>query len=227
MVLSHGPTRARIPAGPDAGEVWSGLATYHVVSRTVRDSAVFLDVAQGPEPGDPYVAPRPERDFLAEVGRDLGRLRIALWTEGLCGEPIDPQCVLAAERVARMLEDLGHEVTPAVPPVSGSECRRAINHDPRRAHRPKPHPGRSAPPSRRSDMMGDDLDVYLDRMWGHMAFTPLYNLSGCPAASLPMHMTPDGLPVGIQIGAAFGNEALLFRLSSQLEEAHPWWDRRP
>ena len=44
------------------------------------------------------------------------------------------------------------------------------------------------------DMMGEDVEVYIERMWGHLAFTPLYNLSGCPAASLPMHMTPDGLP---------------------------------
>ena len=283
------PTRARTPAGPDAGEGWSGLATYHVVSRTVRDSAVFLDVAHGPEPGDPYMAPVPDGDFLAEVGRDPGRLRVALWTEGLCGEPIDPQCVLAAERVAGQLADLGHMVTPAVPPVSGTECRRAIstilvghtaNHVSLRlkalgralrrddlenitrlaaeagrrqsardyanallmAHRTSRRmagffdeydiilsPTLADPPLplHGLDMMGDDLDVYMDRMWGHMAFTPLYNLSGCPAASLPMHMTPDGLPVGVQIGAAFGNEALLFRLSAQLEEADPWWDRRP
>ena len=62
------------------------------------------------------------------------------------------------------------------------------------------------------DMMGEDLKAYIERMWGHLAFTPLFNLSGCPAASLPMHMTPDGLPVGVQIGASFGNEVLLCRL---------------
>ncbi|MDE0376372.1 MAG: amidase [bacterium] len=283
------PTRARTPAGPDAGEGWSGLATYHVVSRTVRDSAVFLDVAHGPEPGDPYTAPVPDRDFLAEVGRDPGRLRIALWTEGLCGEPVDPECVLAAERVAGRLAELGHTVTPAVPPVSGAESRRAIttilvghtaNHVTLRlnalgralrsddlenitrlaaeegnrlsardyanalvmAHRTgrqmagffdeydiilSPTLADPPLPLRGLDMMGDDLDYYMDRLWGHMAFTPLYNLSGCPAASLPMRMTPDGLPVGVQIGAAFGNEAILFRLAAQLEEADPWWDRRP
>ncbi len=283
------PTRARTPAGPDAGEGWSGLATYHVVSRTVRDSAVFLDVAHGPEPGNPYVAPVPDGDFLSEVGRDPGRLRVALWTEGLHGERIDPECVLAAERVAGMLSDLGHSVTPAVPPVSGAEIRTAIrtilvahtaNHvdlrlaaqgrtlrsddlenvtrlaveEGRRlaareyanallmAHRTgrrlagffneydvilSPTLADPPLPLRGLDMMGDDLDIYMERMWDHMAFTPLYNLSGCPAASLPMHMTPGGLPVGAQIGAAFGNEALLFRLSSQLEESHPWRDRRP
>ena len=283
------PTRARTPAGPDAGEGWSGLATYHVVSRTVRDSAVFLDVAHGPEPGDPYVAPVPDGDFLSEVGRDPGRLRVALWTEGLHGERIDRECVLAAERVAGMLSDLGHSVTPAVPPVFGAEIRTTIrtilvahtaNHvdlrlkalgrklrpddlenvtrlaveEGRRlaareyanallmAHRTgrrlagffneydiilSPTLADPPLPLRGLDMMGDDLDVYMERMWDHMAFTPLYNLSGCPAVSLPMHMTPDGLPVGVQIGTAFGNEALLFRLSSQLEEAHPWRDRRP
>ena len=283
------PTRARTPAGPDAGEGWSGLATYHVVTRTVRDSAVLLDLAHGPEPGDPYIAPAPEGDFLAEVGRDTGRLRIALWTEGLHGERIDVQCVLAAERAAGLLTDLGHLVTHAVPPVSGAECRTAIrtilaghtaNHvdlrlaalgralhpddlenitrlaaeEGRRhsarhyanallmAHRAGRRlagffgdydiilsPTLADPPLPLGtlDMMGDDLDAYMERMWGHMAFTPLYNLTGCPAASLPMHITPDGLPVGVQIGAAFGNEALLFRLSAQLEEADPWWDRRP
>ena len=283
------PTRARTPAGPDAGEGWSGLSSYHVLSRTIRDSAALLDLTHGPEPGDPYAAPPADGTFLAEVGQDPGRLRIALWTEGLYGERIDPQCVLAAERVGGLLTELGHTVTPALPPVSGAECRTAMrtvmaahtaNHvDLRLAalgRRQQPDdlenvtrlvaeqgrrlsardyvntllmihrtgrrlagffeeydiilsPTLADPPLPLGalDMMGDDAEVYIERMWGHLAFTPLYNLSGCPAASLPMHMTPDGLPVGIQIAASFGNEALLFRLSSQLEEAHPWRHRRP
>jgi amidase len=44
---------------------------------------------------------------------------------------------------------------------------------------------------------------------------------------LPLHWTADGLPVGVQIGADFGNEAVLFRLASQIEAAKPWAGRRP
>ncbi|NIR37789.1 MAG: amidase, partial [Actinobacteria bacterium] len=47
------------------------------------------------------------------------------------------------------------------------------------------------------DMMGDDLDAYLEVMLGHLAFTPVFNLSGCPAASVPLHWAPDRLPVGV------------------------------
>lgn len=78
-----------------------------------------------------------------------------------------------------------------------------------------------------TDMMGDDLDAYHDRLFRLIPFTPQFNASGGPAASLPLHWTPDGLPVGIQLGANFGNEALLFRITAQLEDARPWRSRRP
>ena len=51
------PTRARNPLGPRYGDVFGGMVTEHVVTRTVRDSAALLDMTAGPAPGDPYCAP--------------------------------------------------------------------------------------------------------------------------------------------------------------------------
>ncbi len=77
------------------------------------------------------------------------------------------------------------------------------------------------------DMMWDDLDRYYEALGNHIQFTPQFNASGCPAATLPLHWTADGLPVGVQLGARLGDEATLIRISSQIEAARPWWDRRP
>lgn len=57
--------------------------------------------------------------------------------------------------------------------------------------------------------------------------TQIYNLTGQPAASVPMHVTRDGLPVGVQLAAGFGEDALLLRLATQIEQAQPWVDLLP
>jgi amidase len=53
------------------------------------------------------------------------------------------------------------------------------------------------------------------------------NWTGQPAMSVPMHQTPQGLPIGVQFFGRFGDEATLFRLAAQLENAQPWKNLRP
>jgi Asp-tRNA(Asn)/Glu-tRNA(Gln) amidotransferase A subunit family amidase len=111
------PTRARNPMGPDAGEGWGGASCGHAVTRSVRDSAALLDATSGPDVGDPYWAPPPARPFLDEVGRDPGRLRIALTTTAFNGQVADPECADAARAAGRLCASLGHVVEEAHPVI--------------------------------------------------------------------------------------------------------------
>jgi amidase len=98
----------------------SGLTVEFCVSKSVRDTARMLDWVHGPQPGDPYGCPAPERDYVEELTRDPGRLNIALMTESMTGDDLDPEAVEAVESAARKLEALGHIVTTQRPPELGS-----------------------------------------------------------------------------------------------------------
>jgi amidase len=77
------------------------------------------------------------------------------------------------------------------------------------------------------DTMSDDVEAFTKVLWSAIAFTSLFNASGSPAMSVPLHWSRDGLPVGVQFVSGFGEEARLFRLAAQLEAVQPWAERRP
>lgn len=72
-----------------------------------------------------------------------------------------------------------------------------------------------------------DVERFLGRSRNLIPFTPIANVIGAPAMNVPLHWNRDGLPIGTQFIGRFGDEAMLFRLAAQLEEARPWARRRP
>jgi amidase len=104
------PTRGRTPSGPDRSEYQNGLAIEHVVSRSVRDSAAFLDATAAPDPEAAYAAPAPERPFSLELATAPGPLRVAVDLVPPFPNPVHPDCLAAAEDAARLVGELGHRV---------------------------------------------------------------------------------------------------------------------
>ena len=77
------------------------------------------------------------------------------------------------------------------------------------------------------DTEPDDPWEQFDRAVRFTPFTAAFNVTGQPAVSLPLHWTDEGLPIGVQLVGPPLGDALLFRITSQLEAARPWSERRP
>jgi amidase len=282
------PTRARNPLGPERGEAWSGFSCGHVLSISVRDSAVMLDAVHGPEPSSPYVAPPRERPFAEEVGRDPGRLRIAFTDKSPYGDAIDPEIAAAVREVATLLAGLGHHVEVRAPVLAddpavvmttivsantGLSVRLAEQQfgramTDRDFERLTLATARNAQKATATDFMAAQLgafriarglaaffatcDVFLcptlcspplqigelnpmspdlshipPILRRYMPATSMFNMSGQPAMSVPLAWNAAGLPLGMMFAARFGDEATLFRLAAQLEQARPWKKKLP
>jgi amidase len=111
------PSRGRISRGPDLGE--SLLAVEGVLTRTVADTALALDVLAGYEVGDATWAPRPLEPYVLAMRRPPGRLRIAMTTANPLGIEPDPVCAGAMRDAGALLAELGHEVHEATPAFPG------------------------------------------------------------------------------------------------------------
>jgi amidase len=119
------PRRGRSSFAP-SGQSLDGLSITHALTRTVRDSALLLDVIAGSASGDPYAAPAPVRPFAQEVGADPGLLRVMrLERPPFPGEP-DPRIQEVADAAARTLAELGHRVEPGLLSFDPEVMRRSI-----------------------------------------------------------------------------------------------------
>jgi amidase len=113
------PGRARVPCGPKYLELMHGAGVDHVLTRSVRDSAIMLDVLAGEDVGAAFHLAPPERPYREEPATEPGRLRIAFSARSPIGTEVHPDCVRAVEDCARLLESLGHDVEPAAPDIDG------------------------------------------------------------------------------------------------------------
>ncbi|MGQ3103773.1 MAG: amidase family protein [Niveispirillum sp.] len=182
--------------------------------------ALGHDVTITDWPFDGVAAMRAERTLWCHIGADcvdavrgrgddpqqllepwtnaLGRMAEALSTDDL--EQAWGQVAVLPKRLSAFFQDYDAILTPTL----------------------------AAPPPERG-FMAPNLpgDVLMERMFGWLDYTPLQNLSGTPAISLPLSWTAQGLPIGVMFAADRGQEELLLALAFELEQAQPWAGRWP
>jgi amidase len=113
-VVGLKPSRFRVPLGPELS-AFEAFATDGVLSRTVLDTALALDVLAGEGPSTPLGPPLPHPPFAEAALLPPHALRIRLCTAPPGDEEVEPECVAAAHNAAGLLESLGHEVDEWAP----------------------------------------------------------------------------------------------------------------
>ncbi|HEY1941409.1 MAG TPA: amidase [Roseiarcus sp.] len=104
------PSRGRITYGPDIVDTWFGSVYYFALTRTVRDTAAFLDATAGNLPGDPYTPSKPSQSWLAALSDSPRRLKIGFTLTTPWGPAFAPEVMEAVKSTAALFEQLGHQV---------------------------------------------------------------------------------------------------------------------
>lgn len=272
------PSRGRTVPASFSSSDFGDMTSEHCLSRSVRDSALFLSVTEDRSGGEP----------VGFVREPLSRpLRIATWTRTMMGAEPEPPVHRAHEEAVALLLELGHRVEPMAPPafegpalgeafflVTGAAVAGIVDTVDRTRDLPVQRDelepftwelmeaflaaGPEALPRARATFAravhayqeatrGYDVvltptlatepwrvghlspvlgrEALLQRTARAFGYTPIHNIAGCPAMSVPLCFPEDGLPIGTQLAAAPGADALLLGLAYQLEEARPWKDR--
>jgi amidase len=103
-------SRGRVPLTPLVSESWYGMVVDHAVARSVRDSALLLDLTHGSDPLAPYAAPAPKGTFAAAAARDPGKLNLAVYRKSPLGLSISVETLKALDTAVALAREGGHTV---------------------------------------------------------------------------------------------------------------------
>ncbi len=104
------PSRGRITYGPNDVDIWFGCVSTFCVTRSIRDSAAFLDAVAGGMPGDPYCPPRSAESWLSSIERPMKGLRVSFTQTAPWGAPLSPEVAAAVRDAATLCAAQGHRV---------------------------------------------------------------------------------------------------------------------
>lgn len=228
-LLPSEPHRDVLAAADDAAKLCESLG--HVVEE--RDLPIDRDAFAVDFTTLVAVATACDIDEAAGiVGRTPTHLdfETSTWVVGLLGrtmtgprlEAARRRLMLLARRVAEVQRDFDVILTPtlgAPPPLLGSLLPRGIEASAQRL---------IASAGLTSVLrIGPLVEAIAKKTFAFIPYTPLANVTGQPSMSVPLHWNAEGLPIGAMFTGRCGDEATLFRLAAQLEQARPWRSRKP
>ncbi len=206
--LGHDIVPVRLPVDVDA-LVDAFLTIVAAATAAALDDVALLNGQPAPDPDDYELMTW----MLALVGRRLEGRQVAAAINRLRGTTRTVETAMVDDGLDVLLTS-----TMATPPL------------PHHALDPSPAEQRAVRALRRVPVRPALLRAFhevADTALEPIPNLPLFNATGQPAMSVPLHWTADGLPVGVRFVGRYGDEATLLRLAAQLEAARPWFDRRP
>jgi amidase len=115
------PSRMRVSVGPVVDEGGWGYSMNFVQTKTVRDAAAMLDCVSTPQPGDPFIIPKPDEPYATLAKKSPGKLKVGIVLDELVGVAVDPEVARAVEAAGKALAGMGHTVEHASADMGGRD----------------------------------------------------------------------------------------------------------